>query len=134
MLNQKIKYLIVGLLNACFGYLFGLASYFLLSSHLHIIYIGCFINLITITFSFFTYKFFVFNTSGHWFFEYLRSFVVYGLGAIISIIALWLLLDKLMLNIYISQAISMVLAFVISFFGHKNFTFNSVSVRNDNVA
>jgi len=134
MLNQKIKYLLVGFLNAFFGYLFGVAFYLLLSTHLHIIFIGCLINCITITFSFFTYKFFVFNTRGHWFFEYLRSFVVYGFGAIISIVALWISLDNLMLNIYISQAISMVMAFVISFFGHKYFTFKSVRVRSDNVA
>ena len=70
------------------------------------------------------FKRFVFKTiNTNWFFEYLRSYVVYGVKAVVGIFVLWLFVSILNINIYISQAVAMLVTIFLSYTGHKNFTF-----------
>ena len=70
------------------------------------------------------FKSYVFQTKKtNWIFEYLRSYVVYGIGALIGIFVLWITISLLNIDIYFAQAISMLATVLISFFGHKRFTF-----------
>ena len=70
------------------------------------------------------FKKFVFKTiNTNWFFEYLRSYVVYGVKGIVGIFVLWLFISILSINIYISQATSMLVTIFLSYTGHKKFTF-----------
>ena len=73
--------------------------------------------------SFFTYKIFVFQTVGNWLQEYLRSYVVYGAMAIFSIFSLDILINYLKFNIWTAQALTIILGVIISYLGHRNFTF-----------
>ena len=118
------KFLFVGFLNTIFGYSVGLVNYFLFFELIGIIGVGILNNIINITFAFIMFKRFVFKTiNTNWFFEYLRSYVVYGVKAVVGIFVLWLFVSILNINIYISQAVAMLVTIFLSYTGHKNFTF-----------
>jgi putative flippase GtrA len=123
--NANIRYLLAGGWNTVFGYSAGMLIYNFLSATTHILLIGIFTNLLTITMSFLTYKFFVFRSKNQWFKEYLKSFLVYGISAIFGILALWIMVDYLSIAFWFSQAIIVILTIIFSYLSHKNFTFKS---------
>ena len=105
------------------GYCVGVGLYYLLSPAVHVLVIGAIANVIAISVSFATYKRFVFRTHDHWLQEYLRSYVVYGGMAVVSIVTLWILVDAVRLPIWLAQALSIVITVVISYLGHSRYTF-----------
>ncbi len=125
LLNKIPKrFVIVGFINTVFGYLSGLLNYFIFFETIGIIGVGIINNVVNITFAFVMFKKFVFKTiNTNWFFEYLRSYVVYGVKGIVGIFVLWLCISILSINIYISQATSMLVTIFLSYTGHKKFTF-----------
>lgn len=121
--DRRLRYLLVGGWNTGFGYLISIVLYQWLAHRLHIVLIGIIANIINISMSFLTYKIFVFRTRGNGLYEYLRCYVVYGAGAIIGIVALWLLVDGLRFPFWIAQGIVVAVTVVVSYFGHLLFTF-----------
>lgn len=127
--KKMLRYLIVGGFNTVFGYFVTVGLYYTLRSHLHIVVIGVIANVVCITVSFMTYKLFVFNSSGSWWREYLRCYIVYGGSALIGIAGLWLLVNVLGVPFWLAQGLLMVISVVISFAGHDRFTFKKVQRR-----
>jgi putative flippase GtrA len=125
--SQKLSYLLVGGVNTLFGYGVGVGIYMLLAENWHIFLIGVVSNVISISFSFVTYKLFVFKTRGNWFAEYLKAYLVYGGMAALGILFLWLFVDFLSIRIWLAQGMVILLTVVISYFGHKHFTFREMS-------
>lgn len=123
MARRSINYLIVGGWNTLFGYSITVFLYYHLSPVLHIITIGALTNLLTISMSFTTYKLFVFKTRGNWVYEYARSYVVYGVAALLSIAGLWILVDLINMTIWIAQGVVMAGVVALSYFGHNHYTF-----------
>ena len=118
------KFMIIGIINTIFGYLIGLLNYFIFYSKIGIIGVGFLNNIIAITFSFTLLKFFVFKTTNiNWFLEYIRSYVVYGIQGLAGILILWVCVSFFNINIFFSQAISILTTVFLSYFGHKKFTF-----------
>ncbi len=85
--------------------------------------IGVISNILAISFSFVTYKLFVFQTQGRWLTEYLKSYIVYGSSALLGIGLLWLLVGQLMVSIWIAQGIIIIITIIVSYLGHSRFTF-----------
>ena len=124
------KFIIVGIINTFFGYIIGIVNFFLFFNIFGIIFVGILNNVISITFSFFMFKKFVFKTvNTNWIFEYLRSFIVYGVKALFGILTLWLCIKIIGLNIYISQFFSMIITILLTYKGHKDFTFKVKKVE-----
>lgn len=123
--KKPIKYLVVGGWNTVFGYFSTIGFYKLFAAYLHIILIATMTNILTISMSFATYKLLVFQTEGNWWKEYARSYVVYGLAAIISIMGLWVLVDVFHVDIWISQGLVMIIVVIMSYFGHDRYTFKA---------
>lgn len=121
--HEKLRYLVVGALNTVAGYGIGVGSYILGHSHLSLIAIGIVSNVLAITFSFVTYKCFVFQTQGQWLREYARAYLVYGSTALFGIVLLWLLVGQLALSIWLAQGVIIVTTILISYLGHSRFTF-----------
>ena len=118
------KFMIVGIINTIFSYLIGLLNYFLFYSKIGIIGVGFLNNIIAITFSFTLLKFFVFKTTNiNWFLKYIRSYVVYGIQGLAGMLTLWVCVSFFYINIFFSQAISILTTVLLSYFGHKKFTF-----------
>ena len=124
------KFIIVGIINTFFGYIIGILNFFLFFNIFGIIFVGILNNVISITFSFFMFKKFVFKTvNTNWIFEYLRSYIVYGVKAFFGILTLWLCVKIIGLNIYISQFFSMIITILLTYKGHKDFTFKVKKVE-----
>lgn len=124
------KFLVIGFINTIFGYAIGLGNFFLLNNYIGILAVGVLNNVASITFSFFMFKKFVFKTKNtNWIHEYLRSYVVYALKGAVGILTLWFCIKIIEMDIYISQAISMVITIFLSYKGHKEFTFKVKNVE-----
>lgn len=121
--KKQIRYLVTGGVNTVFGYAFGVAAYYLLSPRLHIVVIGAISSVVSITFSFVTYKIFVFKTKGNFLSEYIRCYYVYGFTSVLGIASLWFFVDVLHFSFWIIQALLIGIVVVVSYIGHNNFTF-----------
>jgi putative flippase GtrA len=121
--SRQCRYLTVGGANTVFGYLIGILAYKLLSPGFSIWTIGFVGNLFAITFSFVTYKLFVFKTQGQWIEEYFKAYLVYGSMALVGIVLLWLYVDMLNMTIWLAQGLVIVSTVILSYVGHSRFTF-----------
>lgn len=129
---QFARYLVVGLVNTIIGY----SSYALLTAvltpHLPYAYIlaGVLSSVINITVAFLNYKWFVFKTSGNYLREWLRCVVIYsgGIGIGILLLPVFVFVVRRVTHAdgaapYVAGAILMGVNVILSFVGHKKFSF-----------
>lgn len=130
--GQFGRYLAVGFGNTLFSYGSYAALTALLTPHIPYAYIlaAVLANVLSITFSYLTYKWFVFKTKGNYIREWMRCIAVYsGVGLFgIAVLPVLVFLIRQISPLYASApylagAILAGLAVVVSFAGHKNFTF-----------
>lgn len=121
--SLKFRYIIAGGWNTFFGYGLMILIYERFKDQAHILILSAFCNVIAITMSFFTYKFFVFRTRGSWIGEWMRSFAVYGSAAVLSMTMLWIFVDFMYMNILLAQALATVFVAAASYIGHAAYTF-----------
>ena len=121
--RQELRYLLVGGVNTMLGYAIGVACFKLLEPLLTTFAIAIIANIIAITLSFSNLKLFVFRTHGHWLSEGLRSLITYSGMALLSVVAVTVLVDRLHYNIWLAQGITLCLTSVVGYFAHKRFTF-----------
>lgn len=121
--SKKARYIVVGALNTAVGYGIGVIGYLLLESRVSLIGIGIICNIVAITFSFVTYKCWVFQTKGQWLTEYARCYLVYGGTAVLGVGLLWLLVGKLAISIWFAQGLIIIITIIVSYLGHNRFTF-----------
>jgi putative flippase GtrA len=120
---RGLPYLIVGGVNTALGYGVTVGLYYLLRPYWPLVPVALLANVICITFSFVTYKIFIFKSSGRWLPEYLRSYVVYGGSALFGIAGLWFLAEVLGMTVWLAQGLVMAAGVFMSFVGHELFTF-----------
>jgi len=132
--GDKLLFLVVGGVNMVFSFAlfaFGLwlASLFVpgvRSNWLQVDIVLVFTWLIAVTFSWSTFKLFVFRTRGtNWVREWLRSYAVYAPSLVMNLGVLAALVGLLHIPPLVGQAIWAVFMAVYSYFGHKWFTFGS---------
>jgi putative flippase GtrA len=117
--HLPFRYLLVGGINTVFGYGVGVSLYSWLHPQFHILVIGLLANVAAISFSFTSYKLFVFRTRGNWPAEYLRSYLVYGGVALVGIVVLWALIDVLGMSIWLAQGVAIAVTVSVSYVGHS---------------
>lgn len=123
-MNQKISFIIVGIVNTLFGYMCGIIVYFLFYKLLGIIFVGFIVNLLSITFSFFTYRVFVFKSfEKSIIVQYIKSLITYFISGLIGVLILWLCIEYFLINIFISQAIVLIVSVPTLYILHKKFTY-----------
>jgi putative flippase GtrA len=132
--RQFMRYVLVGGFNTVFGYsIFALLNW-LLRGLGSFAYMYAFLpaNVIAITVAFLAYKWFVFRTRGNYLIEWLRCFGVYGSGMLFSAIALPITVTVLRRTMrepggapYIAAALLSVVTAILSFFGHRHFSFRT---------
>ena len=140
-LGQFQRYLVVGLCNTVFGYATYAALTALLTPHIPFAYIAASLisGLISITFAFLNYKWFVFRTKGNYLREWSRCIVVYGgtllLGTAVLPVTVFLVRHLTPADQsapYIAGALQMGANMLAGFLGHKNFSFAPVPDRISN--
>lgn len=119
------SFIICGLVNTLFGYFGSVALYNVISPIFSTLLVLIIIKIVTISFSFLTYKKFVFKTKGQWLSEYLKCYVSYGLVSVLSIALLFVLLDILDLPFWFAQLIVTLVSACSSFIAHIYYTFNN---------
>ena len=136
--GQFGRYLLVGVWNTAFGYatfaIFTAAlDRFVAQSYM----LACVLSsLINITVSFLGYKWFVFKTKGNYLREWLRCVSVYGGNILLGLALLPLLVFFLRHHFglqkqapYIAGALLTGFTVIVSFFGHKHFSFRPSSAE-----
>jgi putative flippase GtrA len=132
--GQFGRYLIVGAGNTIFGYSTFAIFTLLLTPHIPFAYVfaGALSTLINITVSFLNYKWFIFKTKGNYLREWLRCLMVYSSGIVLgtALLPLTVFLVKAVTTAresapYIAAALLMGINLIVSFLGHKKFSFDS---------
>jgi len=127
--EEKLRFLVVGGWNTAFGYgmLWILDS--LLHARLHYTLILTLNWVIGVTQNLFTFKLLVFRTKGNWLKEYLRSYVVYAGSFVLNLAIVSLIMEVWRPRLVIAQLPALVVVTVISYLGHKYFTYRTTEEK-----
>jgi putative flippase GtrA len=137
---QFVRYVLVGGFNTVFGFgVFALLNWSFRSlGSFAYMYAWLLSNIIAITAAFLAYKWFVFRTRGNYLIEWIRCFGVYGSGMLFGAVALPITVTILRRTLqkpegapYIGAALLTVVTVVLSFFGHRHFSFRE-KISKDN--
>jgi len=119
--KQIFRFVAVGILNT----IVGVGSYFiLLDLNVYYIYSSLVAHMIGVTNSFIWNKHWTFRSKGTLLNELLKFNSVYGIIFVINLILLILFVEKFMLNPKISGVFALGICTLISFYGHKYWSFN----------
>jgi len=122
--SHTIRYLIVGFYNTVVGYLlFGLVNY-VLGNFVHYLVILGVSFVLSVTHAYVGQRRVVFRSTGPWGREYLRFFVV-NLSGMAANALLLIIFMQTGLKLMIAQAFSVLIVTVLSYFGHRKFSFKS---------
>lgn len=130
--RQFARYLLVGLWNTAFGYAtFAFFTHLLENVVPQSYMLGSVLaSFVNITVSFLGYKWFVFKTRGNYLREWFRCVTVYGSNALVGLAILPVLVYTIRHYShwqreapYIAGALLTGLTVIVSFFGHKHFSF-----------
>ena len=133
--HQFVRYLLVGGFNTFFGYgVFALLTWLFRGlGQFSYMYAWALGSLVAITVAFLAYKWFVFRTRGNYLAEWLRCFGVYSGGMIFGATAMPITVTILRHSLkdpaaapYIAAALLTSVTVVLSFFGHRRFSFRQV--------
>lgn len=124
---RPLRFLLGGGWNAIFSFLLFSGLYFLFQEIVHYLWIHLFCAVISVTNAFICHRFFVFQSKGVWWREYLRFYLVYGVQIFITFFGLILCIDGLEWNAYFSRAILLMVSVLTSYLGHKHFSFRELS-------
>lgn len=117
-----IRFLAVGILNTIVGYgVFAL----LISFNIHYSLASLISQVVGTIHSFFWNKFFTFKTKEYSISEVLRFFSVYAASYLINLLILFIFIDIFGSNKFIAGLITLLITTIISFWGHKYFSFKS---------
>jgi putative flippase GtrA len=125
--DKKLRFLIAGAINTAVG----LGVYPLLywslqpmgAGYLEVLIIS---QILCITFSFITNKYYVFKSKGNLKKEYFKFFAFHGFYFVLNLVCLPILVETMKINPIISQTLFSVAVIVTSYFWHNAVTFKSV--------
>lgn len=120
--REKVLYVVVGVWNTVFGYSLYAVAVTVLGDE-HYVWLLVPTSIIAITQNYFAYKFLVFRTRSNYLREYLRFYLVYGPVVLANLLVLPALVRWLSLEPVVAQALFTLLAVVVTYAGHKYFTF-----------
>ncbi len=134
--SEVLRYLLVGACNTGFGYgLFALLTMLLtpLMTYGYVL-ASLLANLLSITFAFLGYKWFVFRTQGNYLQEWIRCVGVYSVSILFSVVTLPIAVAVIRRHDgfersapYFAGAAILLISITFSFFGHRRISFG---VRN----
>lgn len=122
--QEKIRFLLVGGFNTAFGYLLFASIQFTIGKSITFFGSLYLSHAIGSSIAFVLYRRFVFPVQGQLLKDFLKFQSVYLVPLISNTFLLPAIILIFNLNAYVAQAISMVILTVVSYFGHKYFSFN----------
>ena len=119
--DQRIRFLIVGGINTCLGY--SMYAFLVYSTNGRYLLANVLTTLVCTSISYILYKYFTFKKHEKSIPEVFRFIGVYLVSFIMSNIVLLLLIECMAYSPYLAGAINLVNTTLISWFGHKYFSF-----------
>jgi putative flippase GtrA len=120
------KYLIIGLVNTFFSYFCGIFFLHFYYENFGPLFVAMASSIINIFFSFCNYKFFFFKTKKKYFFnEYLKINFFQFFLILLNSLMLWLLIEKININIYLTQFILITINVILSTIINFKFVFKN---------
>jgi len=120
------KYIIFGLVNTIFGYIFPNFLYYYFISHIEMYMILLVSNIVTFTFSYFNFKLFVYKTKSNYLIEYTKSIFNNLFGIAISIILMYILVDYAKIEFWKSQILITAPLIIINYYMNTYFVFKTI--------
>lgn len=121
-ISDKIRFVIVGCINAAISYfIFAIALFILGNEHYQLCVVLQWV--ISSVFSYLNQKFFVFCTKGNYIREYLKCCSTWAVSYFINVVILEILVRYIMKNIYVAQFISLFIVSVVTYVLFKYFAF-----------
>lgn len=121
-IDDKIRFLIIGAVNAAISYAIFAAALYLIGQNHYQICVALQWGISSI-FSYLNQKFFVFCTKGNYVKEYLKCCTTWLVSYLINVLILEALMKFVLKNAYIGQFISIFLVSVITYVLFKYFAF-----------
>lgn len=118
--RQEIRFLIVGAINTVVGY--GTYAILLFISYPYLI-ANTISMIVGVANSYLWNRFFTFKSKGKAASEIVRFSFVYLISYCCSMLFLYLIVGQLGMNAYIAGGLNIIVTTLISWFGHKNFSF-----------
>ena len=122
-LNDKIRFFIIGCVNAAISYFIFVICLLLLGDDLRQLCVAL-QWIISSVFSYLNQKFFVFGTKGNYFSEYVKCCSTWFVSYILNVIILEILIKYCIKNVLISQFVSLLVVSVITYILFKYFAFS----------
>lgn len=120
--KQIYRFVAVGILNA----IISVGSYFiLLDINIYYLYSSLIAHIIGITNSFIWNKLWTFKSKGNLLKEYLKFNSVYVVTFVVNLILLIFFVEKFMFNPKIAGVLAIIIISIISFYGHRYWSFRS---------
>ena len=118
-----LRFVIVGVWNTIFAYLVFSGLYRLIGGGWGDLVVQFFACIINITQTFVMHRFVTYRSEGVWWREYLRFYVVYGLQGVLQAAFFFVFSTWLGYNGYITQLVLTALFTIVSYWGHKVYSF-----------
>lgn len=123
--KQEIRFLMVGVLNTIVGY--GLYALFL-ALNINYLVANTMSTILGVLHSYMWNRFYTFKSKEKAFQEFLKFSLVYLVSYLLGTLTLFIMKDKLALSPYIAGFVNLFFTTLISFFGHKYFSFKSGTI------
>jgi putative flippase GtrA len=120
--DQRVRFLIVGGINTAVGYGTFAAVIFLGG---HYIVANVIATAVGMTVSYFLNKYFTFRQYKKSFTEIIRFISVYFVSFMLGNVVLYVMVDIISISPYLAGALNLIFTTLISWFGHKYFSFRS---------
>jgi putative flippase GtrA len=127
--REQLQYLAVGAWNTLFGYCTWALLQYLLHDYINYLLIIVLSYPIAIANAYAGYRYIVFRSHGRVWSEIPRFSMVYLLTMVANLVALPFLLHVLPFNVYVVQAFFTMLVVMVSYLGHRFFSFRGGQVK-----
>lgn len=124
MASSSVRYLLVGTYNAGVGFLIFYLINYAVGDTLHYLLVLVASYFISLTHAYIGQRWLVFRSTAPWWREYLRFLVVNLTGMAGNALLLFVFVESGM-ALMLAQAISVLIVTVLSYFGHRYFSFRS---------
>ncbi len=120
-LPEKIRFLLVGSFNTVIAY--GLFSFLYFVSRGNYAWAAFLQYVLTVQLSFLTMRYYVFRGKGPFLKEYIKTISVYIWLLFFNMAWLFVLIDGLNINAYLTQGLYIIMSVVLTYLFHKYFSF-----------
>ena len=124
--DQRVAFLAVGATNTAFGYLLFAMLLLLLGHRLYLVALVC-AYVISVLVAFVLYRHLVFKVRGHVLADLWRFVMVYLAAFAVNLVVLPLLVELAHLPVLVAQAMIVLVTSLMSWVGHKHYSFRRSS-------